>query len=331
LSVYGNKIVNSSGEVVVLRGAAIEDPYFLDVISGQFNESLFKEMAQNWKMNLIRVPVHPPLFFKKGTDYYCSNYLDKIAEWGRKYNFYIVLGWHAHGNSITGTNEFDPNPDPPWDNTNIYDPNFSSAETALRVMANRYKAENGVLYSIFDEPAYISWSDFREKVAEPLIDVIRSENADALIFVSGVNWAQDLSEVGNNPVQRNNIVYEGHIYPATPQSVTPTPSPTPEVDWEQYFGYLSNNYPLFIGEWGFVTSEVEAGVVNPPPERFQQFPFLVGDKSSYGQRLVDYAASKGIHWTAWCFSPTWMPIAIYDWNFTPTSFGKLIKDALKDK
>ena len=112
LSVSGNRIINSSGEAVILRGATIEDPYFLDVISGNFNESLFQEMAQNWKMTLVRVPIHPPLFFKKGADYYCSTYLDKIVEWGKKYNFYIVLGWQAHGNALTGINETVPNPNP---------------------------------------------------------------------------------------------------------------------------------------------------------------------------------------------------------------------------
>ena len=50
-------------------------------------------------------------------------------------------------------------------------------------------------------------------MAEELVDVIYAVHPEAVVFVSGVDWGYDLRGAINDPVNRNNIIYESHPYP----------------------------------------------------------------------------------------------------------------------
>jgi hypothetical protein len=41
------------------------------------------------------------------------------------------------------------------------------------------------------------------------------------------------------------------------------------------------------------------------------------------------AAAHDLPWLAWSLHPGAKPCLIKDWNFTPTSFGERVKDALQ--
>ena len=294
----GKQIVDQNGQVVVLRGVAVEDPAWADYY-GDFSEAHFAEMA-NWGINVVRVPFHPDLW--ENDPEYAEKYLEPIVFWGQKYGMYILLGWHAHGNPITGDVE---RPswgyEPPW-HGNPYDPDLNLAISAWHEVAERYKDKSWVIYSLFNEPHSIAWADWRP-VAEQLIDVIRSHNSQALVLVSGVHWGYDLREAGADSVQRANIAYESHPYAHRP-------------DWDMYFGYLADTYPVFIGEWGYDPNSTN--------------PYIYGETDTYGKPLLDYMRQKGMGWTAWCFSPSWEPGLLQDWNYTPTESGQLVKNHLKN-
>ena len=302
LHVEGNQIVYENGSKVILRGAAVEDPYFLDVVAHHFLEADFAELSSNWHADVVRVPIYPDLW--EHDPKYTEKYLDPIVSWGRKYGMYILLGWHAHGNPITDKVELPSwRKDYPW-HGNPYNPNLDLAISFWHEVSERYKGDSWVIYSIFDEPSYITWRDWRP-VAEQLIDVIRSHNPKALILVSGVNWAYDLRGVAEDPVQRDNIAYEPHVYPG--QLIWYGP-------WEEYFGFLSEDYPLFVGEWGF-----ESGSENRN---------LNSTNEDFGLPLLKYMEEKGASWTGWCWSPSWAPRMLENWDYETTEFGQLVKDAL---
>ena len=63
-----------------------------------------------------------------------------------------------------------------------------------------------------------------QRWARKLTSVIRSENPDAIIFVSGINWAYDLRGM---PMDLANIVCSSHVYPSKGN------------DWPDAFGNLS--------------------------------------------------------------------------------------------
>jgi endoglucanase len=302
LHVEGGRIVDESGSVVVLRGAAVEDPYYLKYIEKRFDGRDFMELSQNWHVNVIKVPVCPDLW--EHNPNYTQELLDPVVDWGRQYGTYILLGWHADGNPITGEV---PIPDwgstPPWSG-NPYNPNMTLATRFWNQIAERYKDMPWVIYEIFNEPTYISWQQWRP-VAEQLVDVIQSHNPRATIFVPGVGWGYDLRGVGSDPVQRQNIVYETHPYPGQGAYVGP---------WETFFGYLAGSYPLFAGEWGFV----------PGSSNWN----LNATAENYGTALLEYMANLGMSWAGWSWSASWSPRMLQNWNYQPTTFGQLIKDVL---
>lgn len=309
LHVDGNRIVTETGSARILRGVAVVDPYVTKYLEKRWSsiEADLREISQNWRANAIHVTIMPDFYhYGHHSGQYSEELLDPIVDLGSKYGLYVILAWHAHGNPITGQAEADP-----WTGREPYhgnpcDPNLALALQFWQDVAERYKNDPWVLYSIFNEPNHLSWTEWRP-VAEQLVDAIRSHNPRALILVSGVNVAYDLKGVANDPVQRDNIVYEVHPYPGQLKWFG---------SWEDNFGYLSSRYPIFAGEWGFEPGNPEwDGGVN-------------GTVENYGKPLRDYLNSKGMSWTAWIWSASWGPAMLRDWQYQPTAFGQFVKNAL---
>lgn len=308
LHVEGNRIVDETGSPIILRGVVIEDPYTYKYDRTELRHSTwmdadFGQISQNWHANAVEVMVVPDFYHFGIVNFenYSTQILDPVVDAGRRYGVYIIISWHAHGNPINGTS-------PPDNMTGKApyhgvpsDPDLNLAKQFWNDVAERYKNDPWVLYSIFNEPSHISWSDWRP-VAEQLIDVVRSHNSKALIFVSGIDAAYDLRGVRSDPVQRQNVVYEAHIYPGNLIWYG---------SWENYFGFLSSNYPIFAGEWGFTPGSPNIA--------------LNATVSDFGKPLLDYFNRKGLSWAAYIWSTSWPPNILQDWNYQPTQFGQFVK------
>ena len=86
---------------------------------------------------------------------------------------------------------------------------------------------------------------------------------------------------------------------------------------------LSNNvadqYPVFATEIGFMSGD-DPGAHVP----------VISDET-YGRRVTEYFAKKGISWTAWCFDPDWPAQLISDWDYTPTKQGEFFRSQMLKK
>lgn len=112
-------------------------------------------------------------------------------------------------------------------------PNLQTVE-AWQIIAARYSNENAVLYDIFNEQ-HDALADDRNQLrglrsdgttfplsssrvsmaewqpwAERLVNTIRLQNPNALIFVPGINWAYDLR--GFPIPNLDGVVYSTHVY-----------------------------------------------------------------------------------------------------------------------
>ncbi len=299
LRVAGNQILNAFDEVVVLRGVALSDPAFPS-FRGPYSAIDFAALVEEWGVSIIRVPIHPPPW-ARDPQRYLATYLDPLVQLGAEYGIYVFLGWHAHGNPITGEVE-QPDSGPVPNHLNPYNPDLSLAKSALTAMAQRYKDKPWVLYGTFNEPSHITWRAWRP-VAEQLVDVIHAVNPKAVVFVSGVDWGYDLSGALRNPVERDNIIYETHPYPGKGE------------DWKLTLDQLRQTSAVFIGEWGFTPNSSSSN--------------LRGTTSEYGLPLVQYAEARNIGWTAWWWNPSGEVTMLDSWqNYKPTEFGQLVKDSL---
>lgn len=300
LAVQGNRIVDMNGREKVLRGVAVVDPLvWQDYHGGGLppREIDFAVLAQEWQAKIVRVPIHPDLL--EHNPNYLRDYVDVLVEWGDKYGIYVFIGYHAHGNPNTEQVE-----ETPWGNNlpwhgNPYNPNKALAISSLSSIAERYKDKQWVIYGTFNEPAFITWREWRPE-AEDLVDAIRAIHPEALVMVSGVNFGSELDGVLGNPINRTNIVYEVHPYPWAGEG------------WKNIVAELSQVYPVFLGEWGF-------GEGQP------------GTAQEYGVPLVDYCKQYNLGWTAWIWDNVWTPKMFHSTSHTDlTEFGAVVKNALTE-
>ena len=281
---------------VVLRGVAVIDPYFLR--RENVSRSDFAVLAQDWNADIVRLPVHPDLWER--SDRYLEDYVDPIVTWCEELGLYVLLGWHAHGNPVTGQAELpDWGATPPW-RGNPYNPDRALALSALTEMAGRYRDRPHVIFGTFNEPAYIGWSDWRP-VAEELVDAVHAEAPDALVTVSGTDFGYDLRGVLDDPVRRPNVVYETHPYPWKGEA------------WKTVVPELSLRHPVLLGEWGY-------GPVESPGF----------DRANYGEPLVALCQDLGIGWTAWIWHNRWTPAMLTSLrDYRTTDFGAFVREALR--
>ncbi len=277
-------------------------------------EAEIEHIVTDWHARIIRLPFNQAWALARD-GYDPEPYLeaiDSVIQITARNGAYTLLdlqwldadtirGFDQHGN---------PNRVPPL-------PNLDSIRLWGQ-LARRYFQEPAVLYDIFNEPHPVLKGDpipllgIRDDGAtfslpsgnvgmkewqpwaRQLINAIRFVNNDALIFVSGVDWAFDLSGFPLRDEAR--VVYSTHVY----------------RDKGNYrdarFGSLaSDGVAVFAGEWGGGDEE-----------------------TSWGEGLADYFDEIGIGWTAWSWKD--QPFLVQPPPappYPPTSFGTLIRQRLR--
>jgi hypothetical protein len=306
IRVEGNRFLNEAGATVVFQGVNIEDPDDLER-EGNWNKGMFEAIA-GWNANIVRVPVHPPRFRRRGAQAYFE-LLDQAVLWANELGLYLIVDWHSIGNLLQGRFQDEQYP-------------TSEAETEqfFRAVGIRYRSVPTVaLYELFNEPtlgpkgrlgstAWPEWKSFNEK----LIDTLRQQHPEAIPLVAGFDWAYDLRPVADAPIERPAVAYVAHPYPGKTK-------PPYAAKWDQQFGFVSERYPLIATEIGYMR----------PDEPGAHVPAI--DTGNYGVDITHYLARKNASWVAWCFSPSWTPTLISDWSYTPTASGTHFRAVMKSR
>ena len=283
LSTLGNRIVNSStGAPVLLRGVNRSGLEYTDPDEEGFLSNAgcthyeMRWLAREWNCNIVRLPFNQDFALRgrgrHGAEVYLRD-LDRMISWAARYGCYTLLDlqWLDADHPFGPNRQFVPplpNPDSPrlW-----------------QTLGRRYRDEPAVLYDILNEPhdrelldpfplwkpdgtqypalhRRVSMTEW-QPWALTLIDAIRAEAPESLIFVSGIDWGYDLRGF---PLDRANLVYSTHVYGKRGPA------------WEKHFGALARSQPVFAGEWGGGEFEVD-----------------------WGRRLVDYFDELGLGWAVW--------------------------------
>jgi len=302
VKVKGNTFVNDKGDVLVFRGVNISDPDKL-VNQGHFNRKHF-EVIKAWGANVVRIPVHPSAWQKRGKNGYLP-ILDQTVQWINELGMYAIVDWHSIGNLKSEM----------YQNNSYY---TTKAETFdfFRTVAARYKNVNSVaMYEVFNEPTVfggqlgvLSWADWKA-INEEAITIIQAHNPNAISLVAGFNWAYDLTPIATAPIEKENVAYVSHPYPMKVKAPF-------EQNWDRDWGYVAEKYPVILTEIGYQLA-TDKGAHVP-----------VIDDGSYGPRITNYAHKKGISWVAWVFDPDWSPQMIKDWNYEPTMQGKHFREVM---
>ena len=303
ISVSGNSFVDENGKTIIFKGVNIADPDTL-LKKGHWSKEIFEE-AKDWGANIIRLPIHPGPWRKRGAEGY-TKLLDQAVTWAKELDLYLIIDWHSIGNLRTELYM-----------TPMYNTTRKETYEFWLTISRKYANEPVIaFYELYNEPTSfvgqlgpLTWPQWKEILTD-MITIVKSNSPKTIPLVAGFNWAYDLSVMKGDLLDIEGIAYVAHPYPQKRNQPW-------EPQWEEDWGFMADHAPVILTEIGFAMTE-EEGVHMP----------VKGDEE-YGKRITDYAASKGISWVFWVFDEDWEPMMFYDWNYTPTRQGKFFKELMK--
>ena len=264
LHVEGNKLINSAGTPVTLRGVS------LCSLSWNNPQQLLGGLVQGkdgWHVNVVRLPVQPTEWEREGPENFLKHWLDPAVRQCRAGGVYCIIDWH----DIAG-----------WKDPEA----IRKLESFWRVAAPRYANDPFIMYEIFNEPTEPkerdrdNWLSFRTQ-AQKWVDMIRRAAPDTVLLVGSPHWSQMPSFAAQDPLSGSNLVYVLHLYHGWSKDT-----------WDELFGNVAPKIPLFVSEWGW--SSLKRNRLEP----------FYGTQSSYAEPLRAYIdAHPYISWTAWSYDP----------------------------
>tara|TARA_R110002020_G_scaffold99215_5_gene235650 strand:+ start:1022 stop:2023 length:1002 start_codon:yes stop_codon:yes gene_type:complete len=303
IQVKDNDFITENGETIIFRGLDTSDPDKLEA-EGHWDKSYFEQMKA-WGANLVRFPVHPRAWNKRGKENYLK-LLDDGIKWAGELGMYVIIDWHSIGNLKTEMYQSD-----------MYDTTQKQTFDFWRTIAQRYGDNTTVaFYELFNEPTTynnqlgtISWDCWKDLNTE-MITIVRANGGKGIPLVAGFNWAYDLTPVKEDPLEVEGIAYVSHPYPQK------RPKPWKE-QWEKDWGFVKDKYPLILTEIGFSGPE-DPGAHVP----------VISDES-YGDAITQYCDENEISYMIWVFDNQWAPRLFEDWNYSPSRHGKYFKKKLQ--
>jgi aryl-phospho-beta-D-glucosidase BglC (GH1 family) len=302
VTVAGNTFM-ADGKPIVFKGLDASDPDKLER-DGHWNREYF-EAVKSWGANIVRFPVHPTAWRKRGKDAYIK-LLDDGVKWATELGLYVNIDWHSIGNLRTEMYQ-----------SAMYETTQKETFEFWRTMSGHYKGNTTVaFFELFNEPTVMNgqlgtctWKDWKQ-LNEEMITIIRAGGSKAIPLVAGFNWAYDLTPVAADPINAEGIAYVSHPYPMKREKPW-------EPKWTSDWGFVAKKYPVMLTEIGFSGAD-DKGAHNP----------VISDES-YGDAITAYCEKNGISYTVWVFDPQWAPMLFTDWNYTPTRQGRYFKQALQ--
>jgi hypothetical protein len=269
----GNKIVDENGKQVILHGVNRSGLEYNNGNGNDMSEGEYEFISNDWAVTVIRLPFNQDWITN---DPVYQALVDRVIQWIKKSGAYVILDLQWQDTAVRI---------PPIPNTAAID--------MWKKIADKYKDDPAIIYDIHNETHDIGFTTWRNRAIE-IIDAIQSVHPDALILVSGMDWASDLTQWAANPLPHANIVYSAHVYPWLGGL----------REWDIHFGQYVDKFPIFIGEFGGTNNDV-----------------------IWGKQLLSYLNNKQLGWTAW----SWVDAPFLTNQIdrrTPTPFGQIVKDML---
>jgi hypothetical protein len=305
--VEGTQIVDGSGHPLILRGAQIQSPFnFIKAWEAgkspltTLNSTTFHVMAQDWKMNVLRLPISNWIYAKYPVKYMSE--LDRVIHEANAAGLYVVID--LHDNPQSGS-PYGP------------DGTVPKAEDVAfwKIMAHHFENDSMIMFDVFNEPKVRGWQAWlhgRETINgipivgfQDLVDAVRSVGAKQIIVVEPGSAGGDTGESGSwatvdgNLINDPNIVYSRHVY----RDIN-LPPDQQDAKW----GSILNHYPIYYGEWAFLPNSLVPiqcrGVSHDEADQIVT-------------NFLHYMESRHASWTAWSFTA---PYLIQDTiTYTPTN------------
>lgn len=311
LRATGSRIATPGGEPVVLRGvnllgldAAGPHPERGFAAGAGISEATV-DAALGWGGNVIRLAINRDRvlngYGRFGPWEYLAD-LDRVIERAasrgaytllslRRLDDFTVFGTRPGPDGAESLNFIAPQPD--YDTIGMW-----------RILGERYADEPAVLFDLFTSPHAALGDDLTGFDTDwPLwsfwvrlmVADLRRVHPRALCFVSGLDWATDLSGLpvigtGGRPIP--NLVYAAHLTPRQGGLKPPALA-------------LARKHPLFVSEWGGGPAD-----------------------TAWGERMARTFRAEGFGWTAAHWNAEPLLARTVGGRVLPTPFGAVVRRAL---
>jgi len=326
LHVVGNKILDSHGKTVLLRGvncagmewsATGEDGKILDTVN---------EAIHHWNVNVIRIPLAQDRWFGASSEQDDKGYayqalVKKIVDTITSQNCYVILDLHWNDCGIWG-NQIGQHVMPDMNSVTFW-----------RDICRVYRNDAGVLFDLYNEPHDVPWDvwlkggmvtdrqprggkllRYETPGMQRLLDEIRSVGANNVVVCGGLDWAYDMSGILDKrqltDTYGNGVIYANHTYPIKGDTMR---------KWMTKMDAATRRLPVIVSEFG------AQGARGNPADRGQT-------AVQWNNLTLGYIYRHHLSFTAWDLHPAAGPTLVSNWQYTPTpTFGVLVKRALTGK
>lgn len=299
LHTRGNHIYNAEGKMVVVHGVDLSCMEWSN--RGIHIHRSLAVAIKDWHCQIVRIPTCDARWFGQmpgqshGGRVY-RHILDQLIAYAARHHVYVVfdLHWTDMGGHPAALGQHRmPGPD---------------SIIFWRSAARRYKNFPNVLFDVYNEPHGIPWSlwlnggpsagetahsvvFYQATGMQRLYNVVRHAGASNIVIIGGLSWSfNDFGIAHGVVVKGNNIVYDCHVYPW-------------KHHWRRSFEGAVKKVPVIFDEFGGD-----------------------GHQLAFGRRVIAFAARHHISWCAWSIGAE--PVLIKNWNYQPSTFGKLVKGAI---
>jgi len=229
----------------------------LELLGPEGSEAFWRKYRENYVtrediallhragFNAVRVPLHYSLFESDEGEGF--RLLDRLMEWSRAENLYVILDLHAAPGGQTGTN-IDDSAGYPW----LYQSKQEQEHLVAvwRRLAAHYRDEPAVLgYDLLNEPIphypkLALLNPLLEPVYKKVAGEIRKIDTHHILLLGGAQWDSNFSVFGK-PFD-GNTVYTFHKYWTAPD----------ESVIREYIDFRERyDVPIWLGESGENTDE----------------------------------------------------------------------------
>jgi endoglucanase len=250
LKVEGSRMTDAAGNTVVLRGMSFG---WHNLWPRFYNSGTVHELVTNWNCSVIRASM--------GIELNDSGYLKdpsgsvklmkRVIDACIKEGVYVIIDWHDH---------------------NIH---TEAASTFFRQMAKKYCNYQNIIYEVYNEPDYETWTEVKIYSAS-IIKVIREYDKNNIILVGCPRWDQDIHLPATDPLSGfDNLMYTVHFYAAT------------HKQWlrDRADSAIARGLPIFISE----SAGMEATGDGPLDE-------------AEWQRWIAWMDDRKLSWISWSVS-----------------------------
>jgi len=256
----------------------------------------------NWGAKIVRLALNQD-YWLTGASLFSPTYKCWVwqqVQWAHQAGLAVILDLHRSDCGNLGAGQYNNCQQPMADVNSL---------TFWIEVAAMFKDDPAVLFELYNEPMQIPWNvwlnggsvqssggcctsnTFQAVGMQQLYNAVRGQGANNIILIGGINWAFDLSGVGNGfAVQGYNIVYVTHPYDYGGKQ---------PADFNNAFGYLiGQGQAVFATEFGQMCQN-----------------------DGYVAAFLNYAETIHMGWTAWGWfvSGCNFPSIITDWSGTPDS------------